>query len=180
MTGDTWPGGRSNAVVLALMTGVALEMGLLVLQLIMWPDWGLGCGRAGASRALTLLKGVTWLEMICWVEMRGLGDLTLLTGVTRHGVTCWVEKQGVGANPGADCSPGTTLPEFKLLLMPVLRRGCVKGAAGVGKSISTELGNNLSPRGLTGLASIGGGVAPGRGAISCWRTPLARFLSFYR
>ena len=42
MTGDTWPGEQGHAVVLALMTGVALEMELLVLELIMGPDWGLG------------------------------------------------------------------------------------------------------------------------------------------
>ena len=35
----------------------------------------------------------------------------------------------------------------------------------MGKSISTELGGNLSPRGLVlGLASIGGGVSHERGA----------------
>ena len=62
VAGDPWPrepGEQGNAVVLALMTGVALGMGLLVLELIMVPNWGLGCGRAGASRALTLLTGVT-------------------------------------------------------------------------------------------------------------------------
>ena len=62
VTGDTWPGEpgeEGNAVVLTLMTDVALEMGLLVVELMMGPDWGLGCGRPGASRALTLLTGVT-------------------------------------------------------------------------------------------------------------------------
>ena len=47
VTGDTWRGGQGKSVVLALMTGVALEMGLMVLALIMWPSWGLGWGRAG-------------------------------------------------------------------------------------------------------------------------------------
>ena len=42
VTGDKWPGGQDNAVVLSLVTGVALEMGLLVLELIMWPHWGWG------------------------------------------------------------------------------------------------------------------------------------------
>ena len=62
MTGDTWPGdteGQGIAVVLTLMTGVALEMGLLVVELVMGPDMGLRCGRAGASVALTLLIGTT-------------------------------------------------------------------------------------------------------------------------
>ena len=49
VTGNTWPGEQGNAVVLGLITGVALEMGLLVLELIMGADWGLECGRAGAS-----------------------------------------------------------------------------------------------------------------------------------
>ena len=30
------------------MTGVALEMGLLVLELIMWPGWGAGVGKGWA------------------------------------------------------------------------------------------------------------------------------------
>ena len=91
VAGDTWhgePGEQGKAVILTLMTGVALEMRLLVLELIMWPDWGLGCGRAGASVALTLLTGITWPGVIFWVEMRGLDALTLLTGVTWWGVTC--------------------------------------------------------------------------------------------
>ena len=75
MTGDTWPGDTEEqgiAVVLTLMTGVALEMGLLVVELVMGPDRGLGCGRAGASGALALLTEATWPGVTCWVEMRGL------------------------------------------------------------------------------------------------------------
>ena len=75
VTGDTCPVEpveQGNAVVLTLMTGVALGMGLVVLELIMVPDWGLGYGRAGASGELTLLTGVTWPEATCWVEIRGL------------------------------------------------------------------------------------------------------------
>ena len=91
-------------------------------------------------------------------------------------MTCWVEKQGVGAAPGAGCGPGSILPESMLLLLPVLKCGCVKGAGGVGRTISTELWRNLSPRGLVlGLAGAGGGVAPGRRAISCWWPPDASF-----
>ena len=71
-----------------------MEMGLLVVELLMGPDWGLVCGRAGASGALTLLTGVTWPGVTCLVEMRGLDALTLLTGVTRRWVTCWVDKRG--------------------------------------------------------------------------------------
>ena len=65
-----------------------------------------------------------------------------------------------------------------LLPLPVLMCGCVKGAGEVGRSISTELGVHLSPHGLVlGLAgAVGLGGAPGRGAISCWWPPLARFL----
>ena len=73
MTGDTWPGETGEkgiAAVLTLMTGVALEMGLLVVELMLGADWGRWCGRARAS-----------------------GALTLLTGITRRGVTCWVEKR---------------------------------------------------------------------------------------
>ena len=69
MAGET--GEQGIAVVLTLITGVVLEMGLLVVELDMGPEWGLGSGRAGAS-----------------------GALTLLTGATRPGVTCWVEKWG--------------------------------------------------------------------------------------
>ena len=55
-------------------------------------------------------------------------------------MTCWVEKQGVEATPGAGFGPGSTLPEsMLLLLLPVLKCGCVKGAGGVGRLISTEL-----------------------------------------
>ena len=108
------------------MTGVGLEMGLLVLEPIMWPGWGLGWGRTGPFGALTRLTGVTWLETICWVEMHGLVALTLLTGVTRRGVTCWVEKQRVGATPGAECDPGTMRPESTLLLLPAVMRSCVE------------------------------------------------------
>ena len=123
MTGETWAGETGEqgiAVVLTLMTGVALEMGLLVVELMTWPNWGLGCGGGGAPGALTLLTGVTRHGVTCWVEKLGLDALTLLTGVTRRGVTCWVEKlaltlltgvtrrgvtywvekQGVGAAPG--------------------------------------------------------------------------------
>ena len=94
---------KDNAVVLAPMTGVALEIGVLVLELIMWAGWGMGWGSAWPSISLTLMTGVTWMEMICWVEMHGLGVLTLLIVVTRSGVACWVEKQGVGATLGAKC-----------------------------------------------------------------------------
>ena len=103
-------------------------MGLLVLELIMVPYWGLGCGRAGASGALTLLTGITWHGVICWVEMWGLDALTLLTGVTWRGVTCWFEKQGVEATPGAWFGSGLTLLESMLLPLPVLKSGCVKGS----------------------------------------------------
>ena len=75
-TGDTWAGERGEqgiAVLITLMTGVVLEMGLVVVELMVGPNWGLGCGRWGPPRALTIL-----------------------TGVTRHGVTYWVEKQGLG------------------------------------------------------------------------------------
>ena len=96
--------------------------------------------------------------MTCWVEKLAL---TLLTGVTRHGVTCWVEKQGVGAALGARCGPGLTLPESMLLPLPILNCGCVKGAGGVVRTISTELWINLSPRGLVlRLACAGRGVFP--------------------
>ena len=94
VTGDTCGGELGKAVVLALMTGVAKAMGLMMLELIVWPGWGLCWGRAGPSIALTLLTGVTSLEMICWVEIQGLGAVTLLTGATRRGVACWVEKWG--------------------------------------------------------------------------------------
>ena len=52
MRGDTWPGETGEQgiiVVLTLVIGVALEMGLLVVGLMMWPDWGLGCGGGGVS-----------------------------------------------------------------------------------------------------------------------------------
>ena len=97
----------------------------------MWPNWGMGCGGGGAPRALTLLTGVTRHGVTYWVEKLELDALTLLTGVTRHGVTCWVEKHGVGVAPGARCGPGSTLPESMLLLLPVLKCGCVKRAGGV-------------------------------------------------
>ena len=124
VTGDTWPGEteeQGNIAVLALITGVALGMGLQVMELITVPDWGLGCGRAGASWALTLLTGITWPGVTCWVEMRGLEALTLMTGVTWCGVTYWVEKQWVEATLGARFGPGSTLPESMLLPLPVLR-----------------------------------------------------------
>ena len=47
-------------------------MGLLVVELMMGPDWGQGFERAGASRALTLLAGATWPRANFWVEMLGL------------------------------------------------------------------------------------------------------------
>ena len=73
-------------------------------------------------------------------------------------MTCWVEKPGVEATPGAGFGPGSMLPESMLLPLLVLKCGGVKGAGGVGRSISTELGGNLSPRGLAvGLAGAGGG-----------------------
>ena len=118
--------------------------------------------------------------MSCWVEMHGFGALTLLTGVTRRGVACWVEKLGVGATPGAECGPGTTLPESTLLRMPVLMRDCVEGAGGVVRLISTELGDKLTPRGLVGLVGAGGGVVRGGGAISSWWPPFGRFMRPYR
>ena len=45
VTGDAWPGepgAQGNAGVLTLMKGVALEMGLLVLELIWGPTGGWG------------------------------------------------------------------------------------------------------------------------------------------
>ena len=51
--------------------------------------------------------------------------------------------------------PGTMLPESTLLLMPVLMRSCFEGAGGVGRLISTELGDKLAPHGLVGLAGAG-------------------------
>ena len=58
------------------------------------------------------------------------------------------------------------------MLLPVLTCGCVNGAGGVGRLISTELGGNLSARGLVlGLAVAGGGVSPERGANSRCRPP---------
>ena len=66
---------------------MAVGLGLQVIELIMVPNWGLGCGRDGASGALTLLTGVTWPEMTCWVEM-----------------------QGVEAIPGVGFGPGSMLP----------------------------------------------------------------------
>ena len=64
--------------------------------------------------------------------------------------------QGVEATPGTGFGPGSTLPVSMLLPLPVLRCGCVKGAGGVGRLISTELcceGGNLSSRGMVeGLA----------------------------
>ena len=81
----------------------------------------------------------------------------------------WVEKHGVEATMGAGFGPGSMLPEFMLLSLPVLKSGCVKEAGWVGRSISIELGGNLYPRGLVGRADAGGGGgAPGKGAISCW------------
>ena len=77
----------------------------MLIELITVPDWGLGCGRAGASGALTLLTGVTWPRVTCWVEMRRLEALTLLTGITWHGVTCCVEKQEIEATQGAGFGP---------------------------------------------------------------------------
>ena len=104
------------AAVLTLMTGVALEMGLLVVELmlgaVMLEGWGL--------RGINPVTGATWPGMTCCVEKRGLDALALLTGVTTCGVTCWVEKQGVGAAPGAGCSPGSTLSQSMLLHLPLL------------------------------------------------------------
>ena len=64
--------------------------------------------------------------------------------------------QGVEATSGAGFGPGSMLPASMLLPLPVLRSGCVKGAGGVGRLISTELclaWGNLSPHGLVvGLA----------------------------
>ena len=47
MTGDTWAGrlgAQRIAVLLTLMTGVALDMGLLAVELMAWPNWHVGCG----------------------------------------------------------------------------------------------------------------------------------------
>ena len=55
-----------------------------------------------------------------------------MTGVTWPGVT-WgdvMEEEEAG--------PGSMLPASMLLPLPVFRCGCVKGAGGVGKLISTE------------------------------------------
>ena len=64
--------------------------------------------------------------------------------------------QGVVATPGAGFGPGTMLPVSMLPPLPVLRCGCVKGADGMGRLISTELcceGGNLSSHGwMEGLA----------------------------
>ena len=76
VTGDTWSGEgeeQGNTAVLALITCVALWLGLKVMELIAVPEWGLGGKRAGASGALTLLLGVTWAGVTCWAEMRGGG-----------------------------------------------------------------------------------------------------------
>ena len=140
-TDDTWGGGQDKTGALTLMPGVALEMGLMVVELILWPGWGLGGGRAGPSIALTPLTCVAWLEVSCWVEMRGFKASTLLTGGTRRGVACWVEAQGAGAAPGPDWGPGPTLPESTLLPVPVLTRDWV------GRLISIELGDKLAPHG---------------------------------
>ena len=45
MTGDTWAcglGGQGIDVLLPLMTGVALDMGLLVVELMVGLNWGGG------------------------------------------------------------------------------------------------------------------------------------------
>ena len=50
MTGDIWVGGLGGqgiAVLLTLLTGVALDMGLLVVKLMEWPNWGWGVGGPG-------------------------------------------------------------------------------------------------------------------------------------
>ena len=50
MIGDTWPsetGEKGIAVVLTLMTGVALEMGLLVVELKLGPTGSGGVGGLG-------------------------------------------------------------------------------------------------------------------------------------
>ena len=127
---------------------------MLVVELVAWPNWGLGAGvwRERGPRALTLLTGVVRHQVTYWVEKLGLDALTLLTGVTRRGVTSWVEKRGLGVAPGAGCGPGSTLPHSMLLPLPVLECGCVEGAGGVGKTIISR-----------------------RWAISCWWPPLALF-----
>ena len=100
MTGDTWAwelGGQGIAALLTVMTGVALDLGLLAVEVMEWPNWVVGC-----------------------VGARPPGPLILLTGVIRCGVTCWVEKQGDGATPRAGCGPGSTLSQSMLLPLPVL------------------------------------------------------------
>ena len=100
MTGDTWPGEpgeQSNTAVLALMTGVALGVVVTGDRVDHVSRLGAGGLRAGTS-----------------------GDSTILTGVTWPGVTCWVEMQGVDATPGAGFGPGSTLPDPMLLPLPVL------------------------------------------------------------
>ena len=89
----------------------------------------------------------------------------------------WVEKHGVEATLGAGFGPGSMLPEFMLLSLPVLKSGCVKEAGWVGRSISIELGGNLYPRGLVGRADAGGGGGlPLGGGLSVAGAPAPRFL----
>ena len=60
VTGDTWPGEpeeQGNAVVLTLMTDVALGMGLLVLELIMVPGWGPGVWKGWCFRGINPADG---------------------------------------------------------------------------------------------------------------------------
>ena len=79
-------------------------------------------------------------------EQRNEGVLALMTSVA----------SGVDGDASV---PGSMLPVSVLLLpLPVLRCGCVKGARGVGKLISTELcceGGTLASRDLlAGWAGI--------------------------
>ena len=109
---------------------MALGFGLLVIELITVPDWGLEWCNDDASDAYPLMTGVIW------------------PGVTRGDA---MEEREAG--------PGSTVPTSMLLLLrPVLRCGCVEGAGLVGRLISTQLcfeGDNRTAHGLlTGWARI--------------------------
>ena len=77
------------------------------------------------SDAVTLVTSVTWPSVN--EEQRSTGVLMLKTGVA-----CLCDLQGVRATPGAGFGTGSMLPVSMLLMLPVLRFGCVKGAGGVG------------------------------------------------
>ena len=92
------------------------------------------------------LPGVT-------AEQRNTCVLVLMTGVACEG-----DLQAVGATVVASFGQGSTLPVSILLLLQTLTCGCINGAGGVGRVISTELrfdGENLTSCGLLeGLAGI--------------------------